>query len=77
LGGQATGATDSGTGLNWKDATGSWNDWVSGACWDNTITNWQGTMPTSTSFESGLRPGRDSFGRGLSGHDDAAVSEHE
>jgi hypothetical protein len=53
FGGTATGASDNHTSLEYRDCCGNWSSWINGGkCWDNTITNWQGEMPTNSTYDS-------------------------
>ncbi len=50
--GTATGASDIHTSLQWKDPAGFWNNWTGGRCFFQSISNWQGEMPTNTTFDT-------------------------
>lgn len=52
IGGNATGASDTRNTVNFLNASLTWTDWTSGHCWDNQIANWQGEMPTTTTFDT-------------------------
>jgi hypothetical protein len=51
FGGEATGMTDTMSGLQYKNRTnGAWTDWNNNSCWADDASNWQASLVQDTSY---------------------------